>query len=189
MIVPFPPAPGAKLTDQVLRDLGENLRRTTTEAIRQEIDRRHHELAKQFHRANNAVFFQPHSGGGGQHLGYTGSPIIGVDYGPSNGPHTVVTWPRQYGKRAALYREFTFEGPLADLARACFLPHYAEILVRRDRTVHRLAHDLGIPVEHARADFDAVQHILETAGIADGYGQLAIPQPVRPSAPPPARLS
>lgn len=90
-----------------------------------------------------------------------------------------VEWPRQSGKRA-LTKEFTLEGSLSETARLFVEPLFAEILARRTRTVHRLAHELGLDVATARRQFDEVQHVLEATGVGDGYGLLTIPQPVRP---------
>lgn len=45
--------------------------------------------------------------------------------------------------------------------------------------VRRVAHDLRLPLEEASRSFDAVQRVLEAAGVGDGYGQLTVPQPVR----------
>lgn len=61
------------------------------------------------------------------------------------------------------------------------------IRVRRASTVDRLAADLGISSYVARRHFDAVQDVLEQAGVGDGYGRLTLRQPVRPPVQAPAR--
>lgn len=91
----------------------------------------------------------------------------------------LLVWPRQSGKRD-LVQAFTHEGPLSHTARAALKPFFAQLLVRRDRTVHRLAHSLGLHPTAARQQFDQVQHVIEEAGVGDGYGQLTLTQPVRP---------
>lgn len=193
MIVPLPPDPTRKLTDRILRDIAESRMIAATEAVQQGIDEVQRFLVERFpwpppaHREMNQVFIRPHGADDWQHLGYTDSAgIVGVDYGFAP-VREVVVWPRRYGK-SALTAEFTFEGPFAfaAAARAMCEPLFAELLVRRDHTVHRLAHELGLDVRAARHQFDLVQHILETSGIGDGYGRLTIPQPVRPSIAPPA---
>ncbi len=91
-------------------------------------------------------------------------------------------WPRQFGKQV-LVQKFTHEGPLSHSARAALKPFFAQLLVRRDRTVHRLAHHLGLHPAVVRTQFDQVQHVLEETGIGDGYGCLTLTQPVRPPVP------
>jgi hypothetical protein len=63
----------------------------------------------------------------------------------------------------------------------------AVIAAQRERTVSRLANDLGRPKSLVRRQYLEVQRLLEAAGITDGYGLIAIPQPVRLPVPAPAR--
>ncbi|MFD5656956.1 hypothetical protein [Streptomyces hirsutus] len=115
-----------------------------------------------------------------QHVGYTTEPIIGIDYGAADpGESAVITWPHRYGKTAAL-RSVTVEAPLTGDTRALFDALLAGHRAHLDRRLRRLATDLGRWVPHVRHDFHKVQHVLEEAGIGDGYGRLTIPQPVRP---------
>ncbi|WP_157876880.1 hypothetical protein, partial [Streptomyces graminilatus] len=53
--------------------------------------------------------------------------------------------------------------------------------------VARLADEFDRPRFLVRRQFYAVQHVLEAAGIGDGYGNLTVPQPVRPPVPTPTR--
>lgn len=107
--------------------------------------------------------------------------VVGIDYG-SEPAQSVVVWPRQFGKQAFT---FEFESPLKGGAREMFEQISASIRARQDRMLARLARELGWYPEAVRRQFEAVQDVLETAGIGDGYGQLTIPQPVRPPIPPP----
>lgn len=91
-------------------------------------------------------------------------------------------WPRQLGKQT-LVQEFTLKGPRSRLARAALRPFFAQLMIRRDRTVHRLAHHLSLHPAVVREQFDQVQHVLEETGIGDGYGCLTLTQPVRPPVP------
>lgn len=80
----------------------------------------------------------------------------------------------------SLTKEFTFEVPLSDTAYTALHPLFVQLLVRQLRTVHRLAHHLGLHPKEAWRQFDQVQHVLEDAGVGDGYGCLTLNQPVRP---------
>ncbi|MFF3928597.1 hypothetical protein [Streptomyces hirsutus] len=121
-----------------------------------------------------------------QHVGYTTDPIIGIDYGAADpGESAVITWPHQYGKTAAL-RSVTLEASLTGDTRGLFDALLVGHRAHLDRRLRRLATDLGRWVPHVRHDFHKVQHVLEEAGIGDGYGRLTIPQPVRPPVEQPA---
>ncbi|MDX3162409.1 hypothetical protein PV516_01160 [Streptomyces scabiei] len=94
----------------------------------------------------------------------------------------VLNWPRQHGKtllRGEL--QVTFQ-PTEQMRRAFGLLN-AQIEQRRTRRLLRLARDLSLPLFLVRSRFNAVGQVLEAAGVGDGYGGLAIPQPVRPPVP------
>jgi len=93
---------------------------------------------------------------------------------------TVISWPRRYGKTVAL--KTAVETPYAWAVRGLFAAQHA----RREQQIQRLADALGWWPETVRRQYDAVQQVLQDAGIGDGYGQLTIPQPVRPPLIPPA---
>ncbi len=118
------------------------------------------------------------------------TPLVTVDLDVDGVEQVVMEWPRQYGKRTllpTLAGELTIEVPASAALIAAFEPLLAADQTRHERMLDRLAADLRIPAFLARSRFRAVQRVLEGAGIADGYGQLTIPQPVRPSIPAPAR--
>ncbi|MET9099977.1 hypothetical protein [Streptomyces antibioticus] len=104
-----------------------------------------------------------------------------------------VVWPRRKGKteyttrlRDALRTEVTVTYPVgAGLARAMRALD-AALAARRTRMLARLADDLHRPLFLVRRQADAVDHILETTGMADGYGQLT-PTATRRPVPPPSR--
>ncbi|MEV1063409.1 hypothetical protein [Streptomyces sp. NPDC050263] len=98
---------------------------------------------------------------------------------PCRSPHAV-TWPQQFGKTA-----FTIDIPFSGALRQCFEPLFAAARARKDRRLARLAGQLGRNLGAMRHQFDTVVRVLEAAGIADGYGNLTIPQPVRPPVQPP----
>lgn len=93
-------------------------------------------------------------------------------------------WPSRHGKGALTF-EATFHQ--TDGLRDLFAWVDAHVHARQQTTVARLADELGISAYVARRQFDAVQDLLEQAGIGDGYGRLTIPQPVRPTVPAPSR--
>ncbi|WP_405925450.1 hypothetical protein [Streptomyces sp. NBC_00035] len=94
-------------------------------------------------------------------------------------PTAYFNWPRQYGK-GALTTEFVFDGPNADVARAHFEALFALAHAAQEQRLDRLSRELGIPPSLARHQFEGIQRVLERTGIADGYGNLTVPQPVRP---------
>lgn len=93
-------------------------------------------------------------------------------------------WPRQSGK-SAFTIEATFQQ--TDAMKSLFAWVDAHVRARQQATVARLADELGWSEPLVRRQFDAVQDVLEAAGIGDGYGGLTIPQPVRPPVPTPSR--
>lgn len=100
-------------------------------------------------------------------------------------------WPRQSGKHAwrqAMSGAITVRFPTTQAMSRAFAALLAADRARQDRMLQHLATDLGIPASLAREQYDDVVRVLETAGIADGYGLLAIPQPVRPAPPWPTGL-
>ncbi|MFE9684146.1 hypothetical protein [Streptomyces sp. NPDC006285] len=116
-------------------------------------------------------------------LGYTTDPILGLDYGaPDPYESAVLAWPHRHGKTA-----FTFElsAPFTSSMRGLFDALDASYQADLDRRLVRLADDLGQFEPHVRHDFNAVQRVLEDAGVLDGYGRVTIPQPVRPPVEPP----
>ncbi|WP_330349611.1 hypothetical protein [Streptomyces sp. NBC_00582] len=92
-----------------------------------------------------------------------------------------LVWPRQYGK-GTITAEFTAR-PSPGFARL-MSEWEAAIAARRTLMLARLADDLGKPLSLVRRQADAVDRLLEAAGIADGYGQL-VPQALRPPIPAP----
>ncbi len=102
----------------------------------------------------------------------------------SEAPEPAFAWTHWPGK-SALTLETTFRP--SDGVRELFAWVDEHIRVRQAATVDRLAAELGIPAHVARQHFDAVQHLLEETGVGDGYGDLTIPQPVRPPVPWPSR--
>ncbi|MEU6376777.1 hypothetical protein [Streptomyces sp. NPDC046909] len=115
------------------------------------------------------------------HIVSTGQPPYVC--APPDWQREVVTWARQYGKSAGVLTA-TIEASLTGihtLVDSLFANHQAQ----RDRRVRRLADDLGLWPETARSQFDAVERVLEAAGVGDGYGRLSLTQPVRPPVPPP----
>lgn len=102
----------------------------------------------------------------------------------SRDPEPAFVWPRQHGK-TALTLTATFHQ--TDGMRDLFAWVDECVRSRQAATVRRLAAELGIHAYVARRDFDAVQDVLEQAGIGDGYGNLTVPQPVRPPVPAPPR--
>ena len=130
------------------------------------------------------VLFRPLTSGDWQALGYSTAPLVGLDYGaPNPGETATVFWPRKHGKTAAL--SLDFEAACGDGTRALLDALLAGHQAQMDQRLHRLAQDLSQWEPRVRRDFTAVQQILEDLGIADGYGQLTIPQPVRPEPLPP----
>lgn len=119
-------------------------------------------------------------------------PVVAMPCSWSQGHEAgtaTAVWSRQFGKRAVLRTEFTFEGPGHDVLMKVFEPLFAAARASTERRVARLAADLGLHAETARRQFNQVLHVLEAAGVVDGYGRLAIAQPVRPPVQVPARLS
>lgn len=105
--------------------------------------------------------------------------LVGVDFGYEPA-EAVVVWPRQSesGKRVvALALEAAFQQ--TEAVKGLFAWVDAHVRARQDSTVSRLADELGRPPSLVRRQFDAVQDVLEAAGIGDGYGRLTVPQPVR----------
>lgn len=192
MSAPFQPDPNADAytasIDQLLGGLAAHRMREASEAFERGVAGVSRALLEtivppQPDRPETQVWIRPHGEDDWQHL--ADSPMVSFDPGvPDN--CAMVMWPRHHGKRA-LTGEITFEGPLSETARLWLEPLFADLLVRRDRTVHRLAHELGLDIRAARHQFDLVQHILESAGIGDGYGRLTIRQPVRPPVQAPRR--
>ncbi|MEU1478926.1 hypothetical protein [Streptomyces sp. NPDC005760] len=91
-------------------------------------------------------------------------------------------WPRQSGKHAwrqAMSGAITVRFPTTQAMSRAFAALLAADRARQDRMLQHLATDLGIPASLAREQYDDVVRVLETAGIADGYGLLTVPQPVR----------
>ena len=86
-------------------------------------------------------------------------------------------WPHQQGKSS-----FTVTAmfPPSDGIRDLFAWVDEHVRVRQAATVDRLAAELGISAYVAGRHFDAVQQLLEEAGVGDGYGRLTLTQPVRP---------
>lgn len=106
--------------------------------------------------------------------------IVGVDFGHEPSV-PVVAWPRPYGKRVvALALEATFHQ--TNVMKGLFAWVDAHVRARQEATVVRLADELGWPEPLIRRQLDAVQHVLEAAGVGDGDGNLTVPQPVRASA-------
>ncbi|MFC8361105.1 hypothetical protein ACFUIY_14680 [Streptomyces griseorubiginosus] len=100
-------------------------------------------------------------------------------------------WPRQCGKdawRQALSGELTVRFPVTEAMSRAFAALLAADYARQDRMLRHLATDLGIPASLAREQYDDVVRVLEKAGVADGYGCLTVPQPVRPAPPWPTGL-
>lgn len=105
--------------------------------------------------------------------------------------NVVIEWPHQSGKRAlwrAMSGELTIKFPASQAAARAFNALFAADWARQERMLQRLAADLRIPLSRARQQFWDVVRVLEGADIADGYGRLTIPQPVRPATPWPANL-
>lgn len=127
------------------------------------------------------MWTRPHGATDWEPLGYTTGPVIGLDHGAAD-PYesAVLAWPHQYGKTA-----FAFEltVPFTSSMRGLFDALDASYQAALDRRLVRLADDLGRFLPHVRHDFHAVQQVLETAGVLDGYGRITIPQPIRPSIP------
>lgn len=112
-------------------------------------------------------------------VGVLGS-IEGLDDSEEDPPAPAFVWPHLHGKTALTARletSFTYTrgGPF-DEALNALDAIYRE---RLDRRLARLAGHLGQWEVIVRRDFHAVQRVLEDAGVLDGYGRLAIPQPVR----------
>lgn len=129
------------------------------------------------------AWFMPSGGTEWEPLGYI-DPITSTVYvepGPAEAP--VVTMPCQHGDNAGSTTnvEASLTGDLSSLFDALTTAHSADL----DRRLLRLADDLGLWEPIVRRQFQAVQYLLEVAGIADGYGRLTIPQPVRPPIEPP----
>jgi hypothetical protein len=115
-------------------------------------------------------------------------PLRTVTFDEAGVENVVIDWPRQNGKRN-LVGEVTIETPFTQALFSALAPLFAAQQARVEHALRRLADDLRIPIPLARQDFHSVLRVLEDAGVADGYGRLAIPQPVRPAAPPwPANL-
>jgi len=120
-------------------------------------------------------------------------PIVTVDIDDDGSAHVVrqwpaIEWPRRYGKRLIqrhLAGEVTIEAPLTEALLTALQPQFAAAQACIDRALTRLADDLRTPLPLARQHYAAVVQTLEAAGIADGYGRLTIPQPVRPPVPMP----
>ncbi|WP_405909586.1 hypothetical protein OG742_37290 [Streptomyces sp. NBC_00828] len=107
--------------------------------------------------------------------------VEGVRQALADAPQAYFDWPRQYGKR-----ELTVEYTPYDGTRSLFGWVDAHVRARRASTVDRIADELGLPTHLARHQFEGVQRVLEDTGIADGYGLLTVPQPVREPITPPA---
>lgn len=118
------------------------------------------------------------------HLGYTYRDFaLGAFPGDPDGIG-VLDWPRKHGRKNLAAH--TFKTQLtAVLDEVLFTGVSEHVRARQDATVRRLARDLRTTPARARADFDAVQRVLEAAGIGDGYGRLTTPQPVREPIHPP----
>lgn len=179
MTAPFPPDPADGIDrGRRIQNLHEHL---AEEFMRQGMETARRALAA-YEKALRRPVPQPEPEAGRAYaldeaLGWADiGAVVGIDYG-YDPAQSVVVWPRQYGKQAFTLE---FEGPLKEGARELFEQIFASIRARQDLMLARLARELGIWPEAARRQFDAVQKVLETAGIGDGYGQLTIPQPVRP---------
>ncbi|WP_157876773.1 hypothetical protein, partial [Streptomyces graminilatus] len=94
----------------------------------------------------------------------------------SKDPEPAFVWPRQHGK-SALTIEATFQQ--TDAMKSLFAWADAHVRGRQQAMVARLADEFDRPRFLVRRQFYAVQHVLEAAGIGDGYGNLTVPQPVR----------
>lgn len=117
-------------------------------------------------------------------VGYITDAVIGIDFGaPDPGESAVIAWPYKHGKTAAL--TVTLETPLTGGLRALYDALLVSHQADRDQRLRRLADDLGWWEDAVRSHFEAVQQVLEEAGVSDGYGRLTLPQPVRPPIIPP----
>ncbi|MEU8555929.1 hypothetical protein AB0C80_18335 [Streptomyces anthocyanicus] len=130
------------------------------------------------------AWFMPSGGIEWEPLGYI-APTTGTVYvahGPGEVP--VVTMPCQHSTIAGFTTtvEASLTGDLRALFDALTAAHSADL----DRRLLRLADDLGRWEPRVRLEWHQVLQILEDAGVADGYGRLTIPQPVRPPIEPPA---
>lgn len=122
-------------------------------------------------------------------------PVVTVDIDADGSEHVVmqwpaIEWPRRYGKRLMqrhLAGEVTIEAPPTEALLAALQLQYAAAQASIDRALTRLAAGLQTPLPLAREHYAAIVRTLEAAGIADGYGRLTIPQPVRPPVPMPTR--
>lgn len=108
------------------------------------------------------------------------TPVETVAIAVDGHAQTVIDWPRQWGLTLASER-WTTNATLGGFLAA------EGAKQRRAAAVARLADEQSLPRFLIRNRFDAVQRLLEEAGIADGYGRLTILQPVRPPVPNPAR--
>ncbi|MET7475100.1 hypothetical protein ABZT17_12165 [Streptomyces sp. NPDC005648] len=115
-------------------------------------------------------------------------PLRTVTFDEAGVEHVVadwpgIEWPRKSGKgalRRALSGELTVEFPASQSLARAFNALFAADWARQERMLQRLAADLGTSASLARKQFQDVVRVLEDAGLADGYGRLTIPQPVRP---------
>lgn len=120
-------------------------------------------------------------------------PVVTLDIDTAGTEHVVrqwpvIEWPRRYGKRSVrrqMAGELTIEAPLTKALLAALVPQFAAAQASIDRALTRFAAELQVPLPLARQHHAAVVRTLEAAGIADGYGRLTIPQPVRPPVPTP----
>ncbi|MEV8124808.1 hypothetical protein AB0P07_11945 [Streptomyces sp. NPDC085944] len=131
------------------------------------------------------VFFLPDGATEWKSLGYTNDPIADTVYElVVRGKVPGVTMPCQHGTTSF---SATVQASIDDGLRTLTNAIAAVCERDLDRRLLRLADDLGRWEPHVRLEWHQVQQVLEDAGIADGYGRLTIPQPVRPPIEPPAR--
>lgn len=158
-------------------------------ALRRAFEERYYEVSRFLFcpppEGARQAWFLPTGGTEWEPLGYI-NPITGTAYedtGPAEVP--VVTMPCQHSITTgfATTVEASRTGDLRALFDALSAAHSAGL----DRRLLLLADDLGRWEPHVRHDFHAVLQVLEDAGVADGYGRLTIPQPVRPPVEPPTR--
>ncbi|CAL9598590.1 hypothetical protein [Streptomyces sp. enrichment culture] len=130
------------------------------------------------------VFFLPDGAPEWKSLGYANDPIADTVYElVVHGEVPLVTMPCQHDTSLPATVQASIDQGLHALTDAIAAVCERDL----DRRLLRLADDLGRWEPHVRLEWHQVQQVLEDAGIADGYGRLTIPQPVRPPIEPPAR--